>query len=427
MMSSPTMRTARTTRAMKNNDNRDERSLITAMSVTDIVNRRVGATSGPTAQVQDVSSAVTRGLEELVKTKQLASAADAVKSLLAEEKPEAPNPFQGLKELGFNVGDMIQQSNQQAKTAMDELHKAREQVLEEKSKQADLNKQDQNAMNLLLQRMMDMQNQNHENQLKMMTEMYQQRIGQLETQDRKPEGDPLSQLITQMSVGLLKERLNSQPPAAQDQISEALGLVNQLKEMFALNGPSNTMEHEFQKMRLDLEMRKLDLEQEERAQEREERRKREEEQSEITAGLLEQAASLIPSLIDLIANRPKTPSMPQMPMPYPGMMPMPDMGGNMAGMMGQPMPLPGAMPPPGFYPPYVDPNWATGARIDQYQAGAPRQVIQQAYNQLPICPVCGHDFSATGLDGGRCPNCFTVLDPSAQRLTHNERGGVLEI
>ena len=114
--------------------NSNERGQMVAMSITDIVNRKTGAVAGPTAAIQDVSSMVAKSLEGLVETKKLASAAEAVKTLMAEDQGPQESPFAGLKEIGINVGDMMQFQAQQAKMAQDELHKTREQILEEKSR-----------------------------------------------------------------------------------------------------------------------------------------------------------------------------------------------------------------------------------------------------------------------------------------------------
>lgn len=382
------------------------------MSITDIVNRKTGAISGPTASVQDVSAVVSKSLEELVKTKQLASAADAVNALLREDrKEEGANPFSGLKELGFNVGEMIQHSSNQAKIAWDELQKTREQILEEKSKSIEREKHDQSAVNALMQQMMQMQNQSYESQLNMMRQMYDERIKQLEQQDRPPETDPVTQLITNLSVNMLKEKLTHTPPAAQDQIAEAMTLVNTMRDIFASNSSNSNMEQELLRMKLDLESQKLDIEREERAADRLERRQREEARAKTTSELVSQIAQLMPAVVEVLKSRSQpAPAGPPMGMPV--------------GTMGPIVPT--GMPVPNGMPPFADPNFQTGGRLDGFNAGAPRQIIENSYH--PICPNCGEDIAAVGLNNGACPRCGAMLVAPYPHSSHSaNEGGILEI
>lgn len=401
-----------------------------AMSITDIVNRKTGAVGGPTAAIQDVSAMVAKSLEGLVETKKLASAAEAVKALMAEDSQPSDNTFTGLKELGINIGDMMQFQANQARMAQEELHKTREQVIEEKVRVAEFARQDQVTANSFAQQMMAVQNQSFENQMKLMTQMYEQRIKDLENTGRKPDNDPVTQFMTQMSMGLLKDRLTTQPLSAQDQIGEAMSLVNTLKNIFVANAPNASIEQEFNRLKIDLEMRKLDIEQEERAAEREERRSREESRSKTVGELLGQLAELVPVAVELIKNKPPAPAAQPM-QPMQPMMPMQPM---------QPMPapsfnesVPSPYPPypsyPSLYPSYMSPDFATGGRYDDFNAGAPRQAIQSTYSQI-VCPNCGENFDMQQMENGACPRCGTQLFAPAP-LPHNSRpssrGGVLEI
>jgi DNA-directed RNA polymerase subunit RPC12/RpoP len=409
------------TNSRANRNQSSERGQMVAMSITDIVNRRTGAVAGPTAAMQDVSSMVAKSLESLVETKKLASAAEAVKTLMAEDQGPQESPFSGLKEIGINIGDMMQFQAAQAKMAQDELHRTREQIIDEKVKVAELTRQDRTAADSLMQQMMAMQNQSFDNQMKLMTQMYEQRIKDLENAGRKPEGDPVTQLMQQISMELLKDRLTNQPPNAQDQIGEAMSLVNSLKGMFAMNGPNVGLEQELNRMKIDLELKKLDMEREERAQEREERRARAEAQTQTVGALLGQLAELVPAAIEIFKSRPATPAAPSFG-GMPGMMP----SGTMPPGMMPPGMMPGnsAMPPshitpipaPSFdesttslYPPHMSPDFMTGGRYDNFNAGsAPRQAIQSAYSQI-ICPNCGENFDMQRLENGACPRCKAQL------------------
>jgi DNA-directed RNA polymerase subunit RPC12/RpoP len=356
---------------------------------------------------------------------------------MAEDQGPQESPFSGLKEIGINVGDMMQFQAQQAKMAQDELHRTRDQILEEKIKVAELTRQDRTATDSLMQQMIAMQNQSFDNQMKLMTQMYEQRIKDLENTGRKPESDPVTQLMTQISMGLLKDRLTNQPPAAQDQISEAMSLVNSLKGMFALNGPNANLEQELNRMKIDLELRKLDMEQEERTAEREERKAKAEAQNQTVSSLLGQLAELVPAAIEIFRNRPPAaPAAPVAQLPFgmamsPGFIPSPVM----------PMPAPSfdesaASPSP--YPPHMSPDFMTGGRYDNFNAGsAPRQAIQSAYSQM-ICPNCGESFDMQRLENGACPRCKAQLfAPAPYSLSPipsrspspgiRSGGGVLEI
>lgn len=412
--------------------NSNERGQMVAMSITDIVNRKTGAVAGPTAAIQDVSSMVAKSLEGLVETKKLASAAEAVKTLMAEDQGPQESPFAGLKEIGINVGDMMQFQAQQAKMAQDELHKTREQILEEKVRVAELTRQDRTATDTLIQQMMALQNQSFDNQIKLMQQMYEQRIQDLQNTGRKPEGDPVTQLMQQISMGLLKDRLTNQPPNARDQIGEAMSLVNSLKGMFALNGPNANLEQELNRMKIDLELRKLDIEQEERAAEREERRARADAQNQTVSSLLGRLAELVPAALEVFKNRPPAPASPVVPGFGAPISPM----GPMSPSPGMPMPAPSfdesaASPYP--YPPYMSPDFTTGGQYDNFNAGAPRQAIQAAYSQM-ICPNCGENFDMGRLENGACPRCKAQLFapapypvyPSSPHKTRSG-GGVLEI
>lgn len=268
------------------------------MGISEILTKKTGGT--PDVTMAKVSETLKASLDQLLQTKQMESVAEVVKTIVTKDN-STPNPFAGLKEIGVDIKSIMEGDRAMAQTALAELHKTREQVLEEKKKNLELIKSEKaeelSAQKSMLEIITNIQNKSFEQQLAIMRELYQERIKMLEENKKPQEKDAVKSFMEEYMIKLLMERLESRPPDPKDQLLQYYNVVKQMGEIFGANR-SNI--DGLEKLKYELELRKLELESERIKTEYEEKRKIEEKKAENVNSFLKQLGEILPAAVALI-------------------------------------------------------------------------------------------------------------------------------
>lgn len=244
--------------------------------ITGLVNKKLAIPNPAAVTLQDVSASLKQTLDQLLLMKQIETMADVAKGMFA--KNESSNPVATLKDLGLNVGTMIETTAKMAQAATEQLYKERKEVLEEKEKAIEREKkseaQELSTTRDLLTTIINLQNQSHENQIRLIETMYKQRLDDLQKSGVSRE-DALDTVFKEIAVGAIRDRFEKPAPDPKVQIIDLLKTVRELQTLLGISNnqtQQNTDALErLEKLKYDLELKKLDMEYSHKREEREDK------------------------------------------------------------------------------------------------------------------------------------------------------------
>lgn len=232
--------------------------------ITGLVNKKLAIPNPAAVTLQDVSASLKQTLDQLLLMKQTETMADVAKGMFA--KNESSNPVATLKDLGLNIGAMIETTAKMAQAATEQLYKERKEVLEEKEKAIEREKkseaQELSATRDLLTTIINLQNKSHEDQIRLLETMYKQRLDDLQKSGVSKE-DALDTVFKEIAINSIRERFEKPTPDPKMQIIDLLKTVRELQALLGINNQNqqNTDALErLERLKYDLELKKLDME-----------------------------------------------------------------------------------------------------------------------------------------------------------------------
>jgi len=241
--------------------------------ITGLVNRKLAIPNPAAVSLQDINANLKQTLDQLMLAKNTEVTAEVLKGMFT--KPE-PSPMAGLKDIGLNVGTMIETTAKMAQTATEQLYKERKEALDEKQKTIEREQKSEtrelSTTKELLTTIINLQNQSHENQVRLLETLYKQQI----EQQKDGKEDPFQTVLRDFTITLLRDRIEKPTPDPKVQILESIKTVRDLQGLLATNnnqGQNADALERLEKLKYDLELRKLDYEYSHKREERQDKNK----------------------------------------------------------------------------------------------------------------------------------------------------------